>query len=120
MDELTVTFGMLAATMLRLLVRCVRTSPVTVHGTFREVALEAMAEVVEDGKLVFAQDVGFGVGIEVVGDLCDGLFEVSSDVGVEVTLGVAGDINGALVGQFANAVAAGWIVIAVVDSTHGG
>jgi len=117
MGELTVTF--LAATRLKLLVGCVRTSPVSVNGTFREVAFKAVAEVVKDGKLVFAQDVGVGVRREVIGDLRDGLFEIGRDVGVEVSLGVAGDVNGALVVQFADAVVSGRVVVAVVDGPHG-
>jgi hypothetical protein len=118
MGELTVTFARLAATSLKLLVGRVRGSPVSVYGTFREVALEAVAEVVEDGKLVFAQDVGVGVRSEVVGDLRDGLLEVGGDVGVEISLGVAGDVNGALVVQFADAVVGGRIVVVVINGAH--
>jgi hypothetical protein len=117
MGELTVTF--LAATRLKLLVGCVRTSPVSVNGTFRKVAFKAVAEVVEDGKLVFAQDVGVGVGVEVVGDLRNGLFEVRGDIGVEISLGVAGYVNGALVVQLADAVGSGRVVVVVVDGAHG-
>ena len=82
--------------------------------------MEAMAEVVEDGKFVLAQDVGIGVRVEVVGDLRDSLLEVGSYVGVEISLGVAGDVDGALVGQLANAVVSGRVVVVVVDGTHGG
>ena len=114
------TFASLAATRFELLVGRVRTSPVSVHGTFRKVALEAVAEVIEDGKLVFAQDVGVGVRVDVVGDLRDGLFEVGGDVGIEIALGVAGDVNGTLIGQFADAVAVGRVVVVVVvDGAHG-
>jgi len=119
MGELTVTFDRLAATRIELLVGCVRASPISVHGAFRKVALKAMAEVVEDGKLVFAQDVGVGVRSEVVGDLRDGLFEVGGDIGVEIALGVPGDVDGALVSQLADAVAVGGIVVVVVDGAHG-
>jgi hypothetical protein len=114
-----VTFARLSATRLELLVGCVRTSPVPVHGTFRKVALEAVAEVVEDGKLVFAQDVGVGVRSEVVGNLRHRLFEVGGDVGVKIALSVAGNVNGALIGQFADAVVVGRVVVVVVDGAHG-
>lgn len=100
-DELTVT---LAAISLLLLIACVGASPVAIDGAFGHLALEALAEVVEDCELVLAEQVGVRVGVEVVGDLGDGILQVRGDIGVEIALGIASNIDGSLVGQLANAV----------------
>ena len=55
--------------------------------------------------------VGAGQGVDGVGEV--GRLELV------VGAGVAGDVDGALVGQFADAVVIGRVVVVVVDSTHG-
>lgn len=100
-----------AISLLLLISACVGASPVTINGAFGEVALEAGAEVVKDGELVLAEEVRVWVGFQVVGNLGDGFFEVGSDIGVEIAFGVAGDIDGPLVGQLADAVDANGVSV---------
>jgi hypothetical protein len=84
-----------------LLIACVGASPVPIDGAFSELAFEALPEVVEDGELVLAEHVRVRVGVQVVADFGDGLVEVGGDTWVEIAFGVAGNVDGSLVGQLA-------------------
>jgi len=115
MDELTVT---LAAISLLLLVASVGASPVTVNRALGHLAGEARTEVVEDSEFVFAEQVRVRVGFQVVCDLGNGVFEVRSDIRIEVTFGVAGNVDGSLVGQLADAVNAHRVCVVGGAATH--
>jgi hypothetical protein len=97
-----------------LLIACVGASPVPIDGAFSELAFEALPEVVEDGELVLAEHVRVRVGVQVVADFGDGLVEVGGDTWVEIAFGVAGNVDGSLVGQLANAVYADCVCAVVV------
>ena len=99
-DELTVTLGAISL----LLLASMSASPVAIDRALGHLTREALTEVVEDSEFVFAEQVRVRVGFQVVCDLSDGVFEECSDTRVEVAFGVAGDIDGPLVGQLANTV----------------
>lgn len=82
-------------------------SPVPVNSAFGNIALEALPEIVEDGELILGEKAGVRLGVELVVDLGDCIFEVRGDTGIEIALGVARDVNGSLVGQRTNPVDAG-------------
>lgn len=113
-DELTVT---LAAISL-LLLASMSASPVTIDRALGHLTREALTEVVEDSEFVFAEQVRVRVGFQIVCDFGDGVFKVCSDIRIEVAFGVAGNIDGSLVGQLADAVDAHRIIVVGSAAAH--
>jgi hypothetical protein len=114
MDELTVT---LAAISL-LLLASMSASPVAIDRALGHLTRESLAEVVEDSEFVFAEQVRVRVGFQIVCDFGDGVFKVCSDIGIEVAFGIAGDVDGSLVGQLADAIDAHRIVVVGGAAAH--
>ena len=117
MDELTVTLG---AISLLLLFAGVGASPVAINRALGHLAGEALTEVVEDSEFVFAEQVRIRVGLQIVRDLGDGLFEICSDVRIEVAFGVAGDIDSSLVRQLTDAIDTNRVVVVGSAAAHCG
>lgn len=103
-----------------LLLASVGASPVAINRALGNLAREALTKVVEDSEFVFAEQVRVRVGFKIVGNLGDSLFEICSDIGIEVAFGVAGDIDGSLVSQLANTIDADRIVVIGSAATHCG
>jgi hypothetical protein len=99
MDELTVTLGAISL----LLLASMGASPVAIDGALGHLSLKALTKVVEDSEFVFAEQVRVRVRFQIVCDFGDGLFEVRSDIRIEIAFGVAGNVDGSLVGQLADA-----------------
>lgn len=106
---------MLAATSLLLLAR-VRRAPVAVDRALGDVSRETLAVVVEDRKLVFAQDVSVRLGVKPVCYLRDGVVEIARDIRIQVAFGIASNVDGSLICELTNAVNAGGVGVAV--ATH--
>lgn len=105
---------MLAATSLLLLAR-VRGAPVAVDRALGDVSRETLPVVVEDRKLVFAQDVSVRLGVKPVCYLRDGVFEIARDTRIQIAFGVASNVDGSLICELTNAINAG---VGVAVATH--
>lgn len=114
MDELTVTLGAISL----LLFASVGASPVAINRALGHLTREALTKVVEDSEFVFAEQVRVRVGFQIIGNLGNCLFEICSDVRIEVAFGVAGDIDGSLVSQLTNTIDADRIVVVGSAATH--
>lgn len=77
--------------------------------------MKALGVEIEDGKLVFAEDVRLWLGVDAAPDIVEGPLQVLADIRVELALGVACKVKSTLIGQNADAVDVGFSRVV----THG-
>ena len=60
-------------------------------------SLEPLNVVIEDGKLVLAENVSVGLLLDAAPDFAEGSFQVFSDIWIEFSFGVASNVDSSLV-----------------------